>query len=186
LANAGLLGQKTDAWEGGHRVPFIARWPGHVPAGTCSGELICLADMLATFAAVLGRELGPDDGPDSFNVLPALLDTPGHAPVRPLLLTTGVYGMAIREGRWVLIPHRGSCGFSTAANNPWLSPWKIGRATSDYTADGQLRPDAPPGQLYDLENDPGETTNVYHQHPEIVKHLTELLANVKKDGRSRP
>src|SRR5262249_13383466 len=59
LANGNLLGQKTDVWEGGHRVPFIVRWPGHVPPGTRTGELICLADMLATLAAVLGRELGP-------------------------------------------------------------------------------------------------------------------------------
>ncbi len=185
LANADLLGQKTDAWEGGHRVPFMVRWPGHVPAGTRSGEMVCLADMLATFAAVLGRELGPDDGPDSFNILPAILDEPNHKPVRPLLTMIGITGIAVREGRWLLIPKQGSCGFSTDVESHWLKPWKIGRKNSDYTDDGQLKPDAPPGQLYDLEKDPDETTNLYTQHPEIVKRLTAMLDELRKHRRSQ-
>jgi len=183
--NADLLGQKTDAWEGGHRVPFIARWPGRIPAGTRTGEMICLADMLATFAGVLGRELGPADGPDSFNALPALLDEPGHKPVRPFLTTIGVTGTAIREGRWLLIPQHGACGFSTDDKTKlWFPFWKLGRKNSDYTADGKLKPDAPPGQLYDLAQDPNETTNVYNQHPEIVQRLTGLLTKLRKEQRT--
>jgi arylsulfatase A len=184
-ANADLLGQKTDVWEGGHRVPFMVRWPGHVPPGTRTGELICLADMLATLAAVLGRELGPDDAPDSFNVLPAILDEPGHKPVRRLLTSTGIFGMAVREGKWKLIPGHGSAGFSTVPNHAWTPPWKAGRTTSDYTSDGQLKPDAPPGQLYDLEQDPGETTNLYRQHPAVVERLTKVLEQLRKENRGQ-
>jgi arylsulfatase A-like enzyme len=166
-------------------VPFLVRWPGHVPPGTRTGELICLADMLATLAAVLGRELGPDDVPDSFNVLPAILDEPGHKPVRRLLTSTGIFGMAIREGKWKLIPGHGSAGFSTVPDHPWTPPWKAGRTTSDYTSDGQLKPDAPPGQLYDLEQDPGETTNLYRQHPAVVQRLTKVLEQLRKENRGQ-
>jgi len=186
LANGDLLGQKTDVWEGGHRIPFVARWPGRVPVGTRSGELISLTDMLATFAAVLGRKLGPNDGPDSFNALPALLDTPNRKPVRCFATFIGTAGLGIREGKWLLFPKHGSGGFSTDEKGPWTTPWKIGRSNSDYTADGKLKPDAPPGQLYDLEKDPNETTNVYREHPEVVRQLTALLTKLKKDGRSHP
>jgi arylsulfatase A-like enzyme len=183
--NGALLSQKTDVWEGGHRVPLLLRWPGHVPPGTRSGELICLADMLATLAAVLGRELGPGEAPDSFNVLPAIRDEPGHKPVRRLLTSTGIFGLAIREGQWKLIPGHGSGGYSTIPNHPWTPPWKAGRTTSDYTPEGQLRPDAPAGQLYDLEHDPAETTNVYRQHPAIVARLTKVLEQLRKENRGQ-
>jgi arylsulfatase A-like enzyme len=183
--NGNLLGQKTDVWEGGHRVPFLVRWPGRVPPGTRSGELICLADMLATFAALLGRGLGPDEAPDSFNVLPAILDEPGHEPVRPLLASNGVFGTAIRQGQWKLIPFHGSAGYSTIPDHPWTPPWKAGRTTSDYTRDGHLKPDAPSGQLYDLERDPGETTNLYRQNAGIVARLTKLLELLQKENRGQ-
>lgn len=187
LPNGKLLGQKTDVWEGGHRVPLLVRWPGHVPAGTRSAELISLSDMLATFAAVLERPLGPDDGPDSFNALPAFLDDPGHRPVRTVLTMQGIAGMAIREGRWLLIAGHGSAGYSTRPSPPsWGKPWQIGSITSDYTPDGQLRPDAPPGQLYDLEADRNETLNVYREHPDIVARLSELREDLKRRGRTRP
>ncbi|MBI5822182.1 MAG: sulfatase-like hydrolase/transferase [Verrucomicrobia bacterium] len=184
FANGDLLGQKTDVWEGGHRVPFIARWPGRIPAGTRAGDFIALTDMLATFAAVLGRNLGPEEGPDSFNALPALLDTPGRKPVRTFATFIGTGGVGVREGKWLFFPKRGSGGFSTDLTGPWMQPWKIGRKTSDYTADGQLKPDAPPGQLYDLEKDLAETTNLYNEHPDIVKRLGELLTSIRKKGNT--
>ncbi len=81
-ANDGLRGQKSDIWDGGHRVPFLARWPGHVPAGRTSKELICLTDVLATAAALVGDKLPPDAGEDSFDVLPVLLGRKLERPVR--------------------------------------------------------------------------------------------------------
>ncbi|MBI5395233.1 MAG: sulfatase-like hydrolase/transferase [Verrucomicrobia bacterium] len=179
--NAHLLGQKTDVWEGGHRIPFIARWPGHVPAATRCNAMIALTDMLATVAAVRGRKLKADEGPDSFNVLPALLDQPHDKPLRPFATIIGVGGLGIREGNWLLLPKRGSGGLST--DGPaWNKLWNNGWQNSDYTADGQLKPDAPPGQLYDLEKDPSETTNVYNDHPDVVKRLGALLDELRKKG----
>lgn len=184
FANGDLLGQKTDVWEGGHRVPFIARWPGRIPAGTRAGDFVVLTDMLATFAEVLGRDLGPDEGPDSFNALPALFDTPGRKPVRTFATFIGTGGLGVREGKWLFFPKHGSGGFSTDLTGPWMQPWKIGRKTGDYTADGQLKPDAPPGQLYDLEKDSAETTNLYNAHPDIVKRLGGLLTELRKKGNT--
>ena len=154
--NGNLLGKKTDAWEGGHRVPYLVRWPGHVPAGTKSGKLISLSDTLATCAAVLGQPLEPTAGPDSYNALPALVDQPAPTAVRNVLTMQGFPGgLAIREGRWLLIPKQGSFGFSTNPKDGLgLKPWALGSVNSDYTADGKLKPDAPPGQLYDLEKGP--------------------------------
>ena len=133
---------------------------------------------------MLGRNLGPEEGPDSFNALPALLDTPGRKPVRTFATFIGTGGVGVREGKWLFFPKRGSGGFSTDLTGPWMQPWKIGRKTSDYTADGQLKPDAPLGQLYDLEHDLAETTNLYNEHPDIVKRLGELLTSLRKKGNT--
>jgi hypothetical protein len=119
------------------------------------------------------------------NALPAIIDAPGHKPVRRLLTSTGIFGMAVREGKWKLIPAHGSAGFSTAPNQPWTPPWKVGRTTSDYTSDGQLRPDAPPGQLYDREQDPNETTNLDRQPPAVVERLTKVLEQLRKGNRGQ-
>jgi arylsulfatase A-like enzyme len=103
--NGVLRGYKGGLYEGGTREPFIARWPGHVPAGKTSGELVCLVDMLATCAAVAGRELPADAGPDSFNLLPALLAEKPAKPCRDhVVLQAGGGRLAIRQGPWKLIP----------------------------------------------------------------------------------
>ena len=106
--NGALRGYKGSLWEGGHREPFIARWPGKIKPGTTSDELIGLVDMLATFAAVAGAELPADAGPDSFNVLPVLLDQP-HKPVRNCLVLQNFNGrnLALRQGQWKFIAAQG-------------------------------------------------------------------------------
>ncbi|MFM9078963.1 MAG: sulfatase-like hydrolase/transferase, partial [Opitutaceae bacterium] len=98
-ANGDLLGYKFGAWEGGHRVPFIVRWPGRVPAGTTSDALVANLDLLATFAALTGQRLGPAEGPDSFNALPSLTGTPS-ARVRESLVLQPIAprNIAIRSG----------------------------------------------------------------------------------------
>ena len=178
-AAGGFRGMKRDGWEGGHRVPFIARWPGHVPAGTTSDELICLTDMVATAAALVGRELGEDEGADSCDILPALLDEPHDKPVRENLVMSGVMGVGIRENEWLLIPLHGSGGLSTMEDFPiWPHLRDLGWQNSDYAANGDLRRDAPQGQLYNIVEDPSQSTNVYNDHPAIVKHLTALLHKI--------
>ncbi len=184
-SNDGFIGQKTDIWEGGQRVPFIARWPQHVPAGRTSDELVSLADVLAMSAALLGKELPPKAGPDSFNILPALLDEPGHKPPRTTLVM-GWPGWALRHGKWLYIPHQGSGGVTTDPNNPpgegWMNFAETGHKNSDYDGDGKLREDAPPGQLYNLEKDPAESTNLYRKHPRLVRRMDALLEKIKARG----
>ncbi|MBN1421301.1 MAG: arylsulfatase, partial [Planctomycetes bacterium] len=159
-------GIKTDIWEGGHRVPFIARWPGRVPAGTTSDETICHVDLLATAAGILGVRLPDGAGEDSFDISPALRGEKLERPIRPATVhDTGGGVFAIRQGRWKLIPHLGSGG-----------------ATSPRSR--KPEPGGPEGQLYDLRDDPGETKNLWLEHPEVVKTLTALLEKIKRDGRS--
>jgi len=167
-------GVKRDNWEGGHRVPFIARWPGKISANTSNSQLTSLTDVMATIAAIVGTELPRDAAEDSFNMLPALLDAK-HAPIRPYLLTQAFSGqrtLAIRRGNWKYIDHTGSGG-NRYENDPGLKPFILPEAA----------PDAP-GQLYNLATDPGETTNLSIKQPEIVKELKTLLEDSKASGRS--
>ena len=169
-------GMKRDQWEGGHRVPFLVRWPGKVKPGTTSAQLTSLTDVMATVAAIIGAELPNDAAEDSFNMLPALLGQDG-GPIRPYLLQQAFGGpryLAIRRGNWKYLDHTGSGG-NRYENNPGLKPFIL-----PDTAPGA------PGQLYNLEADPGETRNLYFDQPQIVKELKTLLDQSKASGRSRP
>ncbi|HTU89019.1 MAG TPA: arylsulfatase [Gemmataceae bacterium] len=167
-ANGGLRGQKADIWEGGHRVPFLARWPGRIAAGSTSKELICLTDILATIAAVVGVRLPDDAGEDSYNILPALRGDKLDRPIREAIVhSSGDGTLAIRQGPWKLALARGSHGFSAPRT---IQP-KAGEAQ---------------GQLYNLDDDPREQKNLWLEKPEIVKRLTALLEKYKREGRSCP
>ena len=158
-------GMKSDAWEGGHRVPFIARWPGRISAATTSDAPIVLTDLMRTLANLLDHELPADAGEESFDFGPALFASESESPSRNHLVHHSGNGLfAIRQGQWKLILGRGSGGFT------------------------QFTPaaDAPPGQLYDLASDPAEQTNLYEQHPDIVQRLSSLLTRLKEQGRSYP
>jgi arylsulfatase A-like enzyme len=161
--NAWMRGTKADIWEGGHRVPFLARWPGRTPSGAVSAELVELTDLLATAAAVAGAELPAGAGPDSVSILPALLAEKPERPVREYAVHHSLAGVfAIRQGPWKLVPdHRGSGGFSQPKA---LDPAKEG---------------GPKGQLYHLGEDPGETRNRYDEEPEVVARLAGLLEEVR-------
>ncbi len=188
--NADLLGQKTDAWEGGHRVPFLARWPKKIKAGSRSDELICLVDFLATAAAIVGVELPREAGPDSFNILPALLGDTSHKPVRGGAVILASYSgmLAVREGDWILILGRGSGGSTTEYFKHYgMRLEELGRTTTGWKVKGMGEPDPslPPGQLYNLAKDRDEAENLYEDHPEIVQRLTALLIEYRAQGRSR-
>jgi arylsulfatase A len=166
-------GMKRDQWEGGHRVPFLVRWPGKVKPGTTSIQLTSLTDVMATVASIIGTDLPKDAAEDSFNMLPALLGKES-GPIRPYLLQQAFGGpryLSIRRGNWKYLDHRGSGGNNY--DNPELKPFAL----------PDTAPDAP-GQLYNLETDPGETVNLYFKHPEIVRELKALLENSKALGRS--
>jgi arylsulfatase A-like enzyme len=162
-SSGGLRGMKADAWECGHRMPFIARWPGKVAAGSVSDQLICFTDMLATFAAVADAELPDGAGPDSFSILPALLGDQKTS-VRPsVAMQAGSGVMMVRKGPWKLITALGSGGFS--------EPKRIRPGKGD-----------PPGQLYNLAEDLGETKNLYLQKPAVVEELTRELKRIEQGG----
>jgi arylsulfatase A-like enzyme len=103
--NGDLRGFKGTAWEGGHRVPFVVRWPGKVPAGSESAETICHVDLMATLCAALGLELPADAGPDSWNVLPAWLAEKTDRALREATVCTGNNSLvfSIRQGPWKLV-----------------------------------------------------------------------------------
>ncbi len=168
LANYRFRGQKADIWEGGHHVPFVARWPGRIAKGTTSDQVVCLNDLLATAAAIVGEALPGNAGEDSYNILPALLGQDGGKPIREAIVHHSGNGVfAIRQGSWKLILGRGSGGFSEPRS---VKP----------------KPGEPAGQLYNLADDLAETRNLYQQRPEIVKRLSALLERYKRQGHSRP
>lgn len=161
-----LRGYKGMTWEGGHRVPFVARWPGKIKAGTTSDETICLNDVMATCAAILKVKLPNLAAEDSYNILPALLGEKYEKPLREATVHHSVNGtFAIRQGPWKLI---------------------LGQGQGSGAKEAKPMKGEPPGQLYHLVDDLGETTNLYEKNPEIVKRMTALLETYKKDGRSHP
>ena len=170
-------GVKRDQWEGGHRTPMLVRWPERVAAGTTANEPVSLTDVFATFASIVGRVLPNDAAEDSFDLLPILLQDPREGPLRPYLLQqTWTNQLSIRRGEWKYLDHRGSGGNNYAKEGPWGMA-RYALADTD--------PDAP-GQLYHLGEDPGETINLYSQHPEIVAELKALLDESVNTGRSAP
>jgi len=165
----GYRGHKADIYEGGHRVPFIMRWPQRVKAGAVSDQTICLTDLLRTSAAVVGQTLPDNAGEDSFNLLPVLLGESTEEPVREATVHHSINGsFAIRQGKWKLAFCPGSGG--------WSYP------TPKRAVAGGL----PPRQLYNLEEDPGETHNLVNDYPAVVDSLTSLMQRYIDSGRSTP
>ncbi len=162
LHNGPLRAGKGSCYEGGTRVPFLARWPGHIRPGE-SDALVAHVDMLASFAALTGQPLAEADGPDSCNVLPALLE---GKPGREQLVEHG-RGLSLRLGTWKYLPPQNS---APAKKSPKV---KANRA-------------AAPAELYDLARDLGETRNLAGERPELVAQMQKLLAEIESNGRSRP
>ncbi|HEX8912905.1 MAG TPA: arylsulfatase, partial [Humisphaera sp.] len=164
-ANGSWRGQKSDAWDGGHHVPFLARWPGVTPAGSRCPQTVCLTDLMATVAEVTGGKLPADAGEDSVSLLP-LLAGKVDAPTREATVHHSIDGsFAIRKGKWKLIEAKGSGGWSLPAPKA---------------------KDLPPVQLYDMQADPAETKNVQAENTAVVAELTALLEKYKAEGRSVP
>jgi arylsulfatase A len=160
-------GGKRDIYEGGHRVPFIVRWPGVVDAGATCGEPISQTDLFATMADLLEVELPDDAGEDSWSLMPALSGEAQESGRGPIIHHSSDGYLAIRHGRWKLNMLRGSGG---SLEPVWRKPG----------------PGEPPFELYDMLEDPGETMNLHDERPDVVEHMTARLTEIVRSGRSRP
>jgi len=174
-AAGGLRGMKRDGWEGGHRVPFIARWPGRIPAGQVSDQLINTTDILATLASVVGYALPDDAAFDSFDMLPALLGK-AREPIRPHMLTQSFRGeFQLRVGQWKYLAHKGSGGNNYTRGN--MAKFALPETEPDAT-----------GQLFNLAEDPGETKNLFFKEAAKREEMQALLKQLsrKDGGRTAP
>ena len=178
--NGKLLGAKFGAWEGGHRVPFIVRWPGKVPCGTESNALVSQIDLIATFAEAAGTSLPKDKVVDGVNQLPEFTGKAEELAREELVISpNSPRHLTLRKGNWVYIPDRDEGGFQgKAIGNHLLGGAAATKLTSwnnSDIAEGKIRADAPPAQLYNLQEDPYQTKNVWKEHPEVVAELSTRL-----------
>lgn len=167
--NSIYRGHKADLFDGGHRIPCILRWP----EGTKPHEVrqtVCLTDFYATFAAINGYKLMDSEGEDSYNLLPAIVSETEIDPIREATVHHSIDGQfTIRQGDWKLL--------LSASSGGWSAP-----TPTDTLALDSL----PPIQLYNMKDDPSETTNVEAEHPEIISRLRALMAKYVREGRSTP
>ena len=167
-SNGELKGGKRDISEGGHRVPFVMRWPAVIQAGRTCDEPVCQVDLLATCADIVGVQLPPNAGEDSFSLLSAMRGEDYARPLRgPLMHHSSRGYFAIRDGQWKLNLFRGSGGS--------LKPVFI-----------QPKSGEPPFELYNMRSDWSETTNVHDQHPDVVERLKTQATRIVHEGRSTP
>ncbi|WP_139955796.1 sulfatase-like hydrolase/transferase [Flavicella sediminum] len=157
-------GGKRDIYEGGHRVPFLMRWPKVIKAGSKVNDPVCQSDYLATIAAIVGTELADTEGEDSYSLY-AMMKGEDAAMNRAVIHHSFTGHFAIREGKWKLNMLRGSGG----SLKPVVLTPKAGEALYE---------------LYDIEKDPGETENLYFKYPKIVQDLTQKITEIVKNGRS--
>ena len=165
-ANFIWRGQKADIHEGGHRVPLIARWSGHIPPGSSSDATVCHTDLYPTVLAAANVPLPTNAAPDGINVLPVMIGSGEPIGHRDAIIHHSGDGMfAIRKGRWKLIEGRGSGGFT--------QPARVQRKDGDLEV-----------QLYDLVSDPGETQNLAASQSEKVTELLRLLEAIRNREES--
>ena len=166
---AHLRGAKRDTWEGGHRVPFIARWPGVTPTGSVCDQLALLGDFMATCAQLTGVQLAPGMAEDSISILP-LLQGQLDAPVRRSAVHHSCAGrFALRQDGWVFIDA------PSGDDNREPDWFKAERGYSDHDF---------PGELFNLKDDIAERQNLYDQHPDIVRSLSRRLEEIKAQGEA--
>jgi len=161
-------GGKRDIYEGGHRVPLLMRWPKVIQSGRATDLPVCQTDLMATIAEIVDAQLPDDAGEDSYSLY-KVLKSDGYEPSLrgPVIHHSSAGYFAIRDGKWKLNMLRGSGGS--------LKPTLItpGPGEAIY-------------ELYNMQEDPGETTNLYFEHPEIVERLTNEITMIIKNGRSTP
>ena len=171
-SSGGLRGCKRDLYEGGHRVPFIANWPNVISANKTSKEIICLTDVMATAADIVNFQLPADSAEDSYNLMPVLKGAKLTAPLREATVHHSIKGrFAIRKENWVYIESK-----SGAENS---EPPAVLRAL-------RVKSHSQDAELFDLNADPKQTTNLLSQHPDKVKLLKGILNRYRNQNRSAP
>jgi arylsulfatase A-like enzyme len=165
-ANGKWRGQKADIQEAGHRIPFIAAWPGEIRPDSISDETICLTDLFATVCDIQSVRMTEGMGEDSYSLLPVLRQRQSGRLREATVHHSAIGLFSIRQGDWKLVVGRGSGGFT--------NPQTMEVAPGEFA-----------GELYNLREDPHEDRNLYGARPEVVARLTNLLDKYKKEGRSR-
>lgn len=162
-------GHKADIFEGGHREPFIVRWPGKIKPGTTSDKTICTTDLMATCADIINIQLADNEGEDSYSMLPLFLDPNSADYQRETTVHHSINGsFALRKGRWKMIFCPGSGGWS------------------DPKPDSKEVVGLPEYQLYDLSKDPSEENNLYVDNPDIEEEMKNMMVSLIHNGRSTP
>lgn len=156
-------GTKADIYEGGHRIPLLVRWPGRIAPGSLCDETVCLTDFMATCADIVGYELTESAGEDSFSLLSLFMTGNWQSPRAPVIHHSSNGTFSLRQGKWKMVFGSGSGGRQKPVGTPFEKPYF----------------------LYDLENDPTENANVLDLYPEVAEKLSEKLAKIRQQGRSR-
>lgn len=161
-------GTKSDIWEGGHRVPFIAKWPNKIKKGTSTSEVICTTDFFATAAAISNYKMADNEGEDSYNMMPLFENKKLNTPFREAIVHHSIKGnFSIRKGDWKLEICPGSGGWSKPVDSVAIKT-------------------LPAIQLYNLKVDIAEEHNLQASNPEKVIELKSLLKKYILNGRSTP
>lgn len=164
--SANFRGYKSDIWEGGHRIPFIVKWPGVIKPGTTNDQLVCQTSLMATTAQIAGVALDDATGVDSYSILSMLKNKKTKTDYK-LVVNHSINGkFSIRSKKWKLELTPGSGGWSNPNDNK------------------AIEKGLPAIQLYNMQKDPGETTNLYEKHPKLVEKLTAELVRIVENGRS--
>ncbi|MEM6883996.1 MAG: arylsulfatase [Verrucomicrobiota bacterium] len=156
-------GRKSDIWDGGHRIPYVASWPNGIPAGTVCDQSICLTDLYATMVEILDQPIPENAAVDSQSHLALLQGETESAAMREPIVHHSFHGeFAVRDGCWKAIFTNTSGGWSKV----------------------EIDENTPAGQLYDMQEDPEEKNNLWNEHPEIVARIRSLLDGYQSEGRS--
>uniref|UniRef100_UPI0035934222 sulfatase-like hydrolase/transferase n=1 Tax=Aquiflexum sp. TaxID=1872584 RepID=UPI0035934222 len=160
-SNAGRRGQKGDVWDGGHRVPLIVSWPGHIPVGSENSSLISLTDFMATFAEMTGQPITQGVGEDSHSFWSILKGTSDQSSREDMVHHSSRNFYSIRHGGWKYIEGLGSGGFTDPAV---IKPKEEG----------------PTGQLYNVDSDQEEQVNLFSDRPDLVNQMAARLDEIRE------
>ena len=189
--NGDLLGFKFGAWEGGHRIPFIAKWPGKIPANSKTDHLLSQVDLLATFASIIDQPIDGDKKHDSVDQFPELMGQ-AESPQRELLVVSAnsPEHLLVRKEKWVYIPGQDEGGFQGKNVGDHTlggaAAFALTEQKNSDVVDHKIKEGAPAAQLYDLEKDPFQSKNVITQNPEVEQELQQILTDYRKQIGPHP